>query len=86
MAGRPRRRERLRRLDEALGSLEPLPPDATPEQQHERARAFLRVVRKVDREQLVRRGKASPRTHGEIAIFGSDLVNRRPDDGEDSRA
>ncbi len=73
MAGRPKRRANRAALEAALEGLEPLPEDATIEQQRERVRAGLRAFRKADREQGIRAGRVKPRTHEEMRLFGSDL-------------
>jgi hypothetical protein len=89
MAGRPKRRAFVEQVEAALADLEPLPPEATVEQQRERARAILRTYRKATREQGVRAGRVSPRTHGEAAMFASDIKDsHKPgrEEGQDDKA
>jgi hypothetical protein len=88
VTGRPRRRARLAALEAALSdeALPPLPPDATPEQQHERARVMLSAIRRANREQKIRAGRVTPRTYAEAEIFASDLKDRRTPNAEQVQA
>lgn len=57
-----------------------MPTDETPAERLARLRKILADLKREERDAKLRQGRAKPRTHREMEIFGADLIERR--DGE----